>query len=124
MVGGVETFPIFCLEKKHAHQPKYKHAVVQLYWCVHHLGLHGYLSGPPHRTVSDTTTAPNWELHIPGRPHVHLCTVYLPPYGEEMCQASESFAEFMRVHQWYRAQIEHAFVCLNKFAIVAIAGTI
>ena len=123
VVGGVDTFPIFCLRKKHRNQPKYKHAVVKFQSYVSHLGMHGYLSGPHPGAASDTTTARRYhpvgnytflaDLAYISVPHC------LPPFGEDMCQASQLFAEFTRVHQWYRARTEHAFGRLNKFAIVA-----
>ena len=122
VVGGVDTFPIFSLEKKHRYQPKYKAAVLKMQAYVSHLGMFGFISGPHPGAASDTTTARRYhpegdftflaDLAYISVPHC------LPPYGAERCEASEACSEFTRIHQWYRARTEHAFARLHHFGII------
>ena len=125
VVGAWDTFPVQTLAGDRRYQPKYQCHCVKFNAVLTFQGLFAYLSGPHPGAESDTTLARTFR---PGfLPHESLlgdkayisvpnCVV---PIKERPGGLSPAEVEYNRVHQFYRARVEHAFAWVNKWKVVS-----
>lgn len=104
---------------------KYEQNVAKFQVLVTHIGFASWFSGPHVGTMSDTTL---FRLHQPSlgdkdfilgdlayESVPHVLTPVKNNFGKFGMPVREG--EYIRVHQFYRARVEHFFGKVNKFSI-------
>jgi hypothetical protein len=126
VVGSIDTFPVFVQCGANRYQPKYKHYVVKFQGVTNHLGFFAYLSGPHPGAMSDTTLARIWRLALSAWQTLLGDLAYLSvpncltPFKnpQEPATLTQDELEFNRIHQFYRARVEHAFGSLHAWGVI------
>lgn len=126
-LGSWDTFPIFVRHGRGRYQPKYKAPVVKFQGITSHLGFIGFISGPHPGAMSDTTLARLYRPPLGPSDTILADLAYLsvpncltpfkkPPTGHDL---DVDALEFNRVHQFYRARVEHQFGHLHAWRIIS-----
>ena len=124
-IGSWDTFPIRVFSGRGRYQPKYKNAVVKFQGITTHMGLFAYVSGPHPGQMSDTTLARKYRPLLRASDTLLADLAYLSvpnclppvkkPQGGDITFWQK---EFNRIHQFYRARVEHQFGHLHTWAII------
>ena len=124
--GSWDTFPIHVQQGQGRFQPKYKKAVVKFQVIISHIGSIAFVSGPHPGAMSDTTLARIYRPVLRPRDQLLADLAYMsvpkclrpfkkPPGG----LLDPDALEFNRVHQFYRAKVEHQIGQLVRWRVVS-----
>ena len=126
-MGSWDTFPAIVRQSKGRYQPKYKAHVVKFQAITSHLGFICFLSGPHPGAMSDTTLARVYRPSLQPDDTILADLAYLSvpncltPFKKpnKPHELDSDALEFNRIHQFYRARVEHQFGHLHGWKILS-----